>query len=493
MQISLWMIANQLENYDVELNINEPSTVRYKSVRTKPKKDCVLLKEDGQDILLVGTGENNFIRLKNFNKEEAFELIQDIFDLYADWDEMLNKSMVNFNYKKIIDESWKIFHCPIFLLDSNSKLLAMSSQVDPNLNPEWKHLYEYGYQSVSNYNRFRHILRKQELDPNPRPLYVKNPPTTDRASFLSALVRYNNILYGRFILMEYGRKVTEGDFQNAQHLCNVIAKNMFKLDREDHKASTYSNILKMINGETVSQEAINQFLSYMNWKAEDKYRIAVVMLKEESMDPSKSTMLLIQEYLRSYLPLCPSYIINDYIVLLFNENKVLYKKSIDGIKTTYLSKINVLFGASLQFTGLKNLRTYVKQAIYAIKKGQKRKPEAKFFIFYRYALDYVLESNSIEEKLCACHPDVIELWKKEKESESYELQTLKEYLRCERSLLKASENLFIHRNTLLYRINKIIDNLNYSLDNPYTREYILTSIRILELFCNNQLNCEDLL
>ncbi|NLZ38184.1 MAG: PucR family transcriptional regulator, partial [Firmicutes bacterium] len=143
--------------------------------------------------------------------------------------------------------------------------------------------------------------------------------------------------------------------------------------------------------------------------------------------------------------------INDYIVLLFNENKVLYKKSIDGIKTTYLSKINVLFGASLQFTGLKNLRTYVKQAIYAIKKGQKRKPEAKFFIFYRYALDYVLESNSIEEKLCACHPDVIELWKKEKESESYELQTLKEYLRCERSLLKASENLFIHRNTLLYR------------------------------------------
>ncbi|NLZ92575.1 MAG: PucR family transcriptional regulator, partial [Firmicutes bacterium] len=80
-----------------------------------------------------------------------------------------------------------------------------------------------------------------------------------------------------------------------------------------------------------------------------------------------------------------------------------------------------------------------------------------------------------------------------KKPENYELQTLREYLQCERSLLKASENLFIHRNTLLYRINKIIDNMDYSLDRPYTREYILTSIRILKLFCNNQVNCEDLL
>lgn len=110
---------------------------------------------------------------------------------------------------------------------------------------------------------------------------------------------------------------------------------------------------------------------------------------------------------------------------------------------------------------MKNLRIYVKQAVYAIKRGYKRKPEANYFIFYRYALDYILESDSIEEKFCACHPDVIELWRKEKKPENYELQTLREYLQCERSLLKASENLFIHRNTLLYRINKIIDNMDY--------------------------------
>ncbi|MFZ7133277.1 MAG: PucR family transcriptional regulator [Eubacteriales bacterium] len=477
MKLSLWMIANQLEDIDVKCQINESITTRYMSVHIKPVKNCLYLKQDESDSLLIGEGEDNLIRLINIDKDNAFELIQSIFDIYTNWDYMLHETIETFDYQKIIDESWLIFKSPILLLDSNKKLLAMSSQVGKNnLNPEWKHLSEYGYQSVNNHNLFRQTFKNQETKVNPKPMYITNPPTSDKANFLTNVINHNGILYGRITIMEYGRKMTEGDFQNILHISKIISKYLFKVDREDNKVSTYSNILKLIQGQTISEEAIDKFLSYMNWKSDDYYRICVVMMNDTN------AMLLVQEYLRDYLPLCPSYIIDGYIVLLFNESRICYKDCVNGIKETYLYRLDTVFGSSLQFIGLNKLNIYLKQAIFAIKDGLKCKPCERFFVFYKHAQNYILESASIKEKLCACHPDVIKFWLEDPTPENQTLLTLKEYLHHERSLLHSSEKLFIHRNTLLYRINKIIENMAYDINKPYTREYILISIRILYLF-----------
>lgn len=45
-------------------------------------------------------------------------------------------------------------------------------------------------------------------------------------------------------------------------------------------------------------------------------------------------------------------------------------------------------------------------------------------------------------------------------------------------LLIAGE-LFVHKNTLVYRLQKIIDLFELDLDNPYEREYLLFSFRCL--------------
>ncbi|WP_286172900.1 PucR family transcriptional regulator [Caproiciproducens sp. MSJ-32] len=44
-------------------------------------------------------------------------------------------------------------------------------------------------------------------------------------------------------------------------------------------------------------------------------------------------------------------------------------------------------------------------------------------------------------------------------------QTLKEMLKCNLSLTKASKNLFIHRNTLMYRIEKIKKETGFDIRN----------------------------
>lgn len=47
------------------------------------------------------------------------------------------------------------------------------------------------------------------------------------------------------------------------------------------------------------------------------------------------------------------------------------------------------------------------------------------------------------------------------------LNTLRVYLDSNRSISKAAETLFVHRNTVLYRINKIVDLLDVDLEDPH--------------------------
>ncbi|KPU46206.1 hypothetical protein OXPF_03160 [Oxobacter pfennigii] len=476
MKISMWMVANQLEGKDAEFNINE-SARRYKSVHFELKKDCLVLVQNGQDALLMGEGENNYIRIKNIDKEDALELIQNIFDKYSDWDEMLYRNMEVQNFQNIIDESWDIFRSPLVFVDSNNKLLAMSGQVDYDLNPEWKHLSEYGYLSVTNYNIFEDIVKKLEAEPVNKPLYCVNPPTGDRASVLMSLVRYNNVVYGRITVLEYWRKLTQGDIHLMQYMCNIMGRVLYRINREDKKIFINNNILKLIQGQTVSQDEIDQFLMYMNWKKNHKYRMCIIAFKKPNIP--KNAMLLIQEYLNSNLHFTPSFGLEDHFVLLFNESKMFFKEIIPKIRSSYIFNLETIFGTSLQFDSLNKLTLYVKQAHFAIKYGYQKNPEARFFTFYKHALDYILSSKDNDEKYYACHPDVLEIWNSNPSANNDSLLTLGEYLACERSLLQASKNLFMHKNTLSYRVNKIIANMAYDIGDKYTREYILTSIRML--------------
>ena len=64
------------------------------------------------------------------------------------------------------------------------------------------------------------------------------------------------------------------------------------------------------------------------------------------------------------------------------------------------------------------------------------------------------------------------------ETELY--KTLKAYLRNERNAVHTAKELFIHRSTLFYRLDRIKELIHIDLDDPSTRLYVNISYRILE-------------
>lgn len=62
------------------------------------------------------------------------------------------------------------------------------------------------------------------------------------------------------------------------------------------------------------------------------------------------------------------------------------------------------------------------------------------------------------------------------------LETLREYLKSGANVSKAAQTLYIHRNTMIKRIEKIEELLNISLKNPDTYNEIYNAVRIYKMF-----------
>ena len=68
------------------------------------------------------------IVLRDMNCQQAFEIIQSVFDIYDDWISGLLPVAGTEDYQRIVDESRQIFQNPVIFLDGDNRVLALSSQ-----------------------------------------------------------------------------------------------------------------------------------------------------------------------------------------------------------------------------------------------------------------------------------------------------------------------------------------------------------------------------
>ena len=121
------------------------------------------------------------------------------------------------------------------------------------------------------------------------------------------------------------------------------------------------------------------------------------------------------------------------------------------------------------------------QANIALDYGFRWRSDRWVIPFYVCALDHILDSTQTplpQQHLVA--RELLELKSYDRQKGTNYYETLRSYLRNERDISRASQDLIIHRTTLLYRLKKMESIVNLSLDSPEMRLYLLLSIYMLE-------------
>ncbi len=113
--------------------------------------------------------------------------------------------------------------------------------------------------------------------------------------------------------------------------------------------------------------------------------------------------------------------------------------------------------------------------------------ELRCLRFDRYAPYYIIRlceqaasrEMGVNDILYLCHPAILTLTRYDRAYNSNLRDTLFTFLMNDRSISETSRKMFMHRNTTIYKLNKIQELINDNLENPYTRHQLILSCMII--------------
>lgn len=150
-----------------------------------------------------------------------------------------------------------------------------------------------------------------------------------------------------------------------------------------------------------------------------------------------------------------------------------YIKRLERICTRY----SCICCISYSFAGLNHLSSMYRQAKMAL--DRVKIMDFKVHYFSEYAFLILLEHLEDRNFVSVClHPALKVLREYDQENETQFFETFKVYLQCERNLVETAKSLHVHRNTVVYRLGRILPMLDVDLNVGSEREYLLLSYRI---------------
>ena len=355
----------------------------------------------------------------------------------------------------LVDVASEVFENPIFINDSAYKIIAMSHKTQFK-NETLEEEKSLGYVHVSNIEGMkRDGLLSKFLGKSDKIITSKRRDKNETWLFKNVLL--HGIFIAAIAIVDNNRPFRELDYELLERFSKIVAVEMEKNDfYKDNRGVMYNYFLSdLISGKIQNQKSITQRANILNWKMYEWFKIIVIV--DGKKEFSESRMQSIADNIRRAIPDCRWTIYQKNLIVFISRPKkdIASESEIETFKI-FLKNNDIYAGVSSSFNNLMEASRYYKQAVRAVDVGVfSHKSEHLFFypdISPYYAASLILKRSEPRD-FC---PDEIEIVQRyDAENNSELLLTLEKYLYYVDDPVSAAKSLNIHRNTLLYRINKI--------------------------------------
>lgn len=425
----------------------------------------------------------NLIVISGVNVTKAINIIISVFHKYRVLYSEFKRAIQSTRLKNILNAAASLLQTPLCMMDLNHSTLAMSTNVVPVGDSLWDAMAEgYGYQHYSIVSvSIPNVVKMDEEGIN----------VYDGISNIS----------GRYIRVYLLRRGTKGVSTLGLHKHTDCSKpfERWVIQLADHVVKSMSSQLNMFSEVTFgrgklyeqflidllddkpcSAEKIDATMENLAIQIAPNYLLGMVLFKESTLQTDYHFALM--DYIETLLPRCKCAMHNRRIVVLIplSENRHLS----DHLRIdlpAFLDKHNCFFLLSNPFDSLLEL-SRTKQALEAIAPYVTLSPDTtQIYYYYQFSQMHAIYLLSQALPLqSACHQSLLQLIQYDQENRSDYYKTLVAYLRNNCNLTESAKELQMHRNSMLYRINKIEAVLNSTLDDSTLREQLLFSIQCLE-------------
>lgn len=387
------------------------------------------------------------------------------------------------NLQKLIEMLYDILGNPAYLVDSSFKVLAIDrNQNMRDLSVKWKRLEDDGYLSFDIVSTLITSGELSFMEAKKVAAYIKTE--LFYTPFINYNLRYQGIVQGHLFVVGMKKNITPSDIELTDYLGEFILYAMMNNPRfQNERGSSYEFFMRdLFSGKLDNHLHIQQQMEFLNYKPNDYYTVVVV-----HASPKHG---LSDERIASQLEQCigiKPVFYNDRIVSLFSHgNRPDYSKLLPKLYRVN-QELGCEIGVSDMFNGFYDVNTYYVQAEWALTSSEvtsankQRNSEIRYFS--NYATQHIIfEYCKRMPWKTLVLPELLYLKKYDEKVQLDLLNTLYIYLQHERSVKAAAEILHIHRNTLTYRINKIVDLCGFRLNDTAIRQRLLLSIEVMKIY-----------
>ena len=479
MKLSIWIFAESLKEYSPELTIRDGGlnieTVRLFS-SASPEDDTCLYIGRLRDLYVQGnddvicTNKNDMVLLHTSDLDEVMNRILDAFEFYQSWNvRMLEAITSDIRPAEILDIAGEIIREPLYLLDSNQYVLALSSSYGHgSVNALWDRMMDMGTADLAFLTR---LNREYPQHMTNRGLYKMELPFVPNPSY-----NYNMFFRDRWIglccMIERGPALPQSTIDLFHIFCQNIELWYLAHSQEQESLMIDSLFREALISDSGAGETFTRRFQLRFHTLTDKKYVLVVKVP---FDQALLASHLCKE-LNLTFPDLLAILFQEYICLLLNIPE---KKKADPLQDLrrFLKDNACAAGCSLPFTELSQLRSHFQEALYAA--GHAAGQPDMFCPFDRVALSHTLAEIRDHMTVGLVHPAVSGLLAYDREHHTEFARTLQVYLAKERSQSRTADALHLHRNTLTYRLQRIRELLDCDLEDEDTRLHLLLSFRFI--------------
>jgi hypothetical protein len=258
----------------------------------------------------------------------------------------------------------------------------------------------------------------------------------------------------------------------------LVNRSLFRNDMGNDPRKFLEGIL---NNETQEIEKIQDFLSYQNWKENDRY--LCLRLEAGASTTQMYSAMATLGHIELQIPDGSAFVYEQGIVICVNlSSKSSSISEVVSNLAIILREGLFKMGVSSELQNFIYFRQGYEQACAALRMGQNSDSTSWCYRFEDYMMDYVLDtSTQLISPALLCSPKLIKLLEYDEKNHTELYRTLKLYLTLERNVLQTANSLFIHRSTLFYRLDRIQKITKCDLDDPGERLRLLYSFELMEL------------
>jgi hypothetical protein len=482
LKLSMHIIREDLANMCAFSRISSDESLTLMSVKvlgeldTPPTKDTVyignpedfkrypffqdiqafILVEDEQGKTFKNVAGKDFICTdKRYSKLQVLTRVQEIFDYYNRWElNILNVILHKGCLDEVLKIGFQVFQNPMVVFDISLIRIAMIGEEYVPDSDFWKSVIETGHPPLKNCISVRKNKKIFELVRDSKKPFIYILPDLEYKT-LHANLFHKDIKCGFLVIDESLTPFTNKTLGLAGYfsvlVANVLERNAALLGKSRDVEMLSFHLFANRSYEDIYSEYL---MNMYNWNKNDHFQLYVLT---PFYSENHSTPFVNLKLLQNIINYSCIFHYNDQIIIIQNLSKAGKQLLLEDLKMLMVN-IEYVCGISNVFYNFSNLKNYYEQACLAYTIGQHQHPKERVFKYSDYILNHTL--NLLEEKvdlLSLCHPAVMKLYLYDQENNTKYLNTLYVYLCCRKNLSETAKKLFIHRNTCVYRLNKIYE------------------------------------